>query len=305
MQRHTLTLAFSLAGALMTLGSVAHAQTTPTAVRPVVPTASTTLPDLKKTITPFAAEQMPLKEVIAKLSAQTGATIIVDSASGAKPVTLDLRNATLGDVLDQIADQAGKGVQVRLVALPIQDPLPNGDVVALALMAQDSLKPLQLTGIKPGEKIKPPAKATTPTASVVASATATEPTIEVSGRAVTLDKAAPLISALELRPVFVVMNPLGDNPVAKAGRLQSEGMQLWMGMTAEQRKQATESQLNNLLSMDPSTRRAFFGQMMEQAQGAMQKIQSLPPDQQKQFFQDITANLPKGATPGKPNGGGN
>jgi len=126
--------------------------------------------------------------------------------------------------------------------------------------------------------------------------------IEVLGRRLSLEKAAPLMASLDLRPVYLLSNPTAEDPVAKSGKLQSEGLQIWMEMTPEQRRLSAENQMNGLLSMDSNARRALFGQMQEQAMGMMKKIQSLPPDQRAQFWRDVTGGKWDGTTPPAPGG---
>lgn len=243
-------------------------------------------------------DKTPLTEAAAAMS-KVGVMVVADNMAGSLPVTLQAPAGTrLDAALSSLLDVLPDGVTLRLVAVPTGDKAPDGDAVRRLLAAQDALRPLKdRLSSSPGvaDAGSPPSANTTPVTK------ATVPTeISVAGRLLPLDKAAPTLATLGLRPVYLLSNPRSGAAIARATELENERLQLWMEMTTDQRKQAMDSALSNLLNMDSSTRQALFGQMQQQGMAMFQKIQSLPPDQRSQFWRDITGgrfdgNLPPGA----------
>lgn len=270
--------------AILSIGNIAHAQEQPESKAQsgvVIPT--------ERRVPPIKVAQTPLRAVLAQISKASGVWVLADSSVAAMPVTLESRGGRLTEVLEEVVKQLPAGVQVRYAGIPAAEIAPDGDSVSQYLNAQDALKPKKVKG-------------TTNTPTIASE-------IEVAGRALAAEQAAPLMTSLDLKPVYLITNPSGDALVAKALRMQNEGLQIWMEMTPEQRGKMMENQLNSLLNMDPTARRSLFEQMTQQATGMMQKIQSLPPDQRAQFFRDITGGRFDGTTPppqsgGNPNGGG-
>jgi hypothetical protein len=282
-----------IAALLSSLPGVASAQQAETQ-RTVVPRAAATAaaPLAQKPVPPLRLSERPLSEVAAALTKATGVLVVADSSVAQAPITLETNGGSLSDILAVVAKQLPHGATLRHVALPAYKPMPQGDVIARFVSAQDAMKPAAGSA--------PPSAAPAPE---------TKPwvggeEIEILGQRVMPEQAAPLMAALNLRPAYLVSNPTAEDPVARSGKLQTEGLQLWMEMTPDQRRQAADNQLNGLLSMDSNARRALFGQMQEQAMGMMKKIQSLPPDQRAQFWRDVTGGKWDGTTPPAPGGGG-
>ena len=233
-------------------------------------------------VTPMKFAQTPLRAVLAQISKASGVWVLADSSVAGVAITLETRGGRLTEVLEEILKQLPPEVRVRYVGVPAAENAPEGDIVSQYIGAQDALKPTK-------------GKGTTNTPTIASE-------IDVAGRTLAAEKAAPLMASLDLKPVYLVTNPSGDALVAKALRMQTEGLQIWMEMTPDQRSKMMENQLNSLLNMDPTARRSLFEQMSTQAMGMMQKIQSLPTEQRQQFFRDITGGKFDGTTPPPPNG---
>lgn len=270
--------------AILTIGSVAYGQG-----KPESKAQTGTIAQTERRIPPMQFAQTPLRTVLAQLTKASGVWVVADSSISGTPVSLETRGGRLTEVLEDLVKQLPPEVQVRYVGIPATETTPDGDVVSQYINAQDALKPSK-------------GKGTTNTPKIASE-------IDVAGRTLAAEQATPLMTSLDLKPVYLVTNPSGDALIAKALRMQTEGLQLWMEMTQEQRGKMMDNQLNGLLNMDPSARRSLFDQMSTQAMGMMQKIQSLPPDQRAQFYRDITGGKFDGTTPppqNKPNinGGG-
>lgn len=263
--------------AILPLGSMAYGQgkTESKAQTEIIAPADRRVPPMK-----FA--QTPLRAVLAQISKASGVWVLADSSVGAVAITLEIRGGRLNEVLAEIVKQLPPEVRVRYVGVPAAENAPEGEIVSQYIGAQDALKPTKGKGTANTPQI------------------ASE--IEVAGRTLAAEQAAPLMTSLDLKPVYLVTNPSGDALIAKALRMQTEGLQLWMEMNPDQRSKMMENQLNNLLNMDPNARRSLFEQMSTQAMGMMQKIQSLPAEQRQQFFRDLTGGRFDGTTPPPPNG---
>jgi len=263
-------------------GSPVHAQeavqtTSPTVTGSVASVAEKRLPAMRFT-------QTPLREVLSQIAKASGVWIMADSSVGGVLVTMQLPAGTVMDAMTTLKPLLPETAKIRRVAIPTTEAMPLGDTVAQYLMAQDALT---RTAKRETQETK-------------GSGSIGE--IEVMGQSLPLEKATPLMAGLNLTPAYLFTNPNSDTVVGKALQMQAEGLQLWMEMTPEQRAQVADSQLNNLLNMDPAARQALFGQMQQQAVGMMQKIQALPPDQRAQFWKDVTGGRWDGTTP-PPRGG--
>jgi hypothetical protein len=266
-------------------GSPVRAQETPATVAGAAGREERSLP-------PLRFNQEPLREVLRRVSQAGNVWVVADSTVGGTLITLETRGGPVARVLGEILSVVPKETQVRLAAVPDGRTVPPGDAVAQYVAAQDGLKGAKRTGYTPG------GIPTVPTE------------IEVAGRAMSREQAAPVLQTLELRPVYLVTNPVADPAVARALRLQAEQLAAWQDMTPEQREKLADQQLAGLLNMEPAARQAFFGQMMQQGMGMFQKIQALPPDQRSQFWKDATGGRwdgtmpPPGSRPGAGGGPG-
>ncbi len=195
-------------------------------------------------------------------------------------------------MLKQFAALLPKGTVVRKILLPALAPNaapPSADVIVKLASVNDGL-----VGPVMGAKIE-----------------MTDGSVNVMGRVMTINEAAPVIAALNLKPVYLVANlNAGNDPVQKMMTAQTESLKTWMAMTPDQRAAVADKQLDGLLNMDPATRQAMFAQQAQMGQKFMAKIQSLPDGQRQQFWKDITGGkfdgtaLQGGGKPGVPGGGG-
>jgi hypothetical protein len=228
-------------------------------------------------------EKTAAKEVVAQLSKQAGVTVVADSRVSLAQVTLQTIGGTLGKVLGEVTAQLPKGTVVHKVMLPAFAPnvTADGDLIVATYLTQE-----KLVGNVMGAKVERSAG-----------------DINVLGKILSAEKAAPIIDTLELKPVYVLTIDNNDDPVARANQLQSEGMRLWAQMTPEQRSRMMDEQFNGLMNMEPSARQAIIGQMMQQGLQMMQKMQQLPPDQQRKLGEEFRQAVPPGMI--KQGGGGN
>lgn len=129
-------------------------------------------------------------------------------------------------------------------------------------------------------------------------------TLEILGQKVAVDRADPLVSTLNLKPVYLITNPSAR--AAGANASLTAGLQQWNAMTQEQQQNYAKQQAQQLLSMDPQSR----GQMMQQQMSVMRSMmEQMTPEQRQQMFQ----NMPRGGGgfggpgggPGGRRGGGN
>lgn len=221
-------------------------------------------------LTNLRLEKVPAKTAAQRLSRASGQLVLIEGAVASAVVSLNIQRATLEQAIAQLVAQLPRGSVDRVVMLPAIAPgatPPDADVVATLVGAQETLVPSVMGG-----KVE-----------------RTVGSVNVMGRVLDAEKAKAVIAALDLKPVHLLGVPgqTGD-PLKRMTNLQAEGLGLWMSMTQEQRQAAMEQQFDYLLNMDPDMRRAMFGQMQQQAAVMMQKLQSLPEDQRRQFFMDIT-----------------
>jgi hypothetical protein len=271
-------MAFSL------VSPIAHAQT-----------GADATPGVAKSVANVKVTDIALAQVVLRLTRESGVTVVAESTLATRPITVSATGGSLESVLTKLASALPKGAVIRATLTPQPDittlnGAADGDAVATLLRAQDVFAPKPPAGI---EVVKPqafvPGK------------------FEFMGQMVTLAEVAPQIAALHLRPVYVVMmqRPALD-PVSKLSSMQTAAMHEWANMTADQRKEAMELQFHSMMNMDPADRVAMLGQMMDQGKYMMQMMQSMPPDQMKQFMSEITqtANasgiIPKGPGAGTP-----
>ena len=274
-------------------GVRAHVTVSPmTAKQVVVATpAPPTMVDLSALTKPVAAitfDKKPVRDVAEALTKQTGIMVLSDSSAAAVPITFSASAISITEVVSGMAKLV-PGTMVRLVAVSQNEPAPDADLLSQMLRLQDALHPLKLTA---GTTAK----------------TETLTEIEIAGRRVPLDTAGAVLATLKMQPALLLTNPTGDNITAKYARMQAEGLQAYLAMTPEQRLQAAEQQMNSLFNMDSGSRRALFGQMQGQTAAIMKKIDTLPTEQKKQFWRDLTNDKWDGTMPTKPAppaGGGN
>ena len=264
--------------ATLGVAPIARAQETP------APPASAVGAPQTRAVPPLRLAAVPAQMAAAQITQATGVTVLTDSTVGLVPVTFSTGGGDVESVLQQIIKVLPKGAAVRTILLPAFSPkaaLPSGDDVISLYGTQEKL-----------------------VAPVMGAKAATNPdgaaSVNVLGKLLSREQAAPIIAALDLRPVYVLTNAqAGDNLVAQSSKLQAEGLRLWMAMTPDQRAQAAEQQFDSLMNMDSATRQAMFGQAMQSAQAIGNKINSMSPEQKAAFFSEI-----KNALPAPPPGAG-
>ncbi len=239
----------------------------------------------------FAAR--PAQQVAASLSKSTGAIIVADRTVANRPITLNLLREPLSVALGRIVALLPAGTVVKKVMLPAPPPgtpAPDGDQVAALVMAQEAL--YRPTG-RPA---------------VAAAAPSLAPgEVDILGKRLSREKAAVVVTALELRPVYLLTNPqAAGDPTQKMSAAQAEMLRTWLGMSPEQQAQAADQQLDMLMNMDPALRRTLFAQQAVVMQKFGQRLQSLPPDQRRQLMLDMTGGRwdGTGTPPGAGGGGG-
>jgi hypothetical protein len=195
------------------------APTTPTQ------TADTTL-DQKKL--------RPLTDVLALMSRNAGVNVVADSSLAQATVPLPVEKATTDNVESQLAALA-KALPRGTTWAKLYLPAPkgrgsfNGDDVAQYAQAQARL--FGTVG------------APTPTG-----------TVEILGQRVPADQAEAYITGLNLKPVYLLTNPLQARLASTTDSSQ------WNGMTPDQRRQYAQQQASLLASMDPAQRDALMQQ---------------------------------------------
>lgn len=237
-----------------------------------------------KPIPALTFTKTPARDIAAKLTSISGVTVVADSRVALASVTLKTIGGSVEKVAGQVVEQLPKGAVLRTIMLPAFAPgtPADADLIVSTYLAQE-----KLSGSVQGNKTERGAG-----------------DINVLGKILAADKAETVIAALDLKPVYVLTSTNGDDLVAKASLLQSEGLRLWGQMSPEQRSRLVDEQLNGLMNMEPTSRKAMLGQMMQQGMQVMQKMQQMTPEQRSQFLSDVKSAIPPGfpGTPGAPGG---
>ncbi len=106
-----------------------------------------------------------------------------------------------------------------------------------------------------------------------------EGTIEVMGQKISADKVPAVTAALNLKPVYVLVNTN-----KKPGEASTAGATNWATMTPDEQKQAAQQQAQQLMNMDPTARAAYFQQQRAVMESMMQ---SLSPQQRAELFRNM------------------
>lgn len=197
----------------------------------------------------------PIESVLQALTRSAGITVIAESSLAGSDATYPSTAATpenLESLLDQVVKSLPAGTVWKKALLPTSTRFYKGDDVAEFLEVQARML---------GRSV--PTEATVPVS------------VEILGQKLSPEKAAPVVSTLGLKPVYVLVNP---NRRSRTGDPLSGN-------------QGDFSQLlNNFVNMDPNARMRLmqqFGQM----------LQNMPPDQRRQIFSGF-------GPPAPPSGGG-
>jgi hypothetical protein len=176
----------------------------------------------------------PLADVLALMSRNAGVEVVADSTVSQAAVPMPAEKATPDSVESQVAALA-KALPRGTMWAKLYLPAPkgrggfNGDDVAQYARAQARL--FGTVG------------APTPAG-----------TVEIMGQRVPSDQADAYITGLNLKPVYLLTNPLQPGLAGAADPSQ------WNGMSPEQRRQYAAQQANHLAGMDPAQRDALMQQ---------------------------------------------
>ena len=228
-------------------------------------------------------EKQTLFQVTERLSKESGVRVAVDKTLLTAPVTFQTIGGSLPAVLKELTAALPTGAEVKTTLLPAPGAAAlDGDAIATLVATEEAMlkKAAAGTGGNGGGAVP------------------------ILGALVPAEKAASVVEAMNLEKVYLLTNPrAAQDPVQRSIAAQTDALRNWMGLTPEQRVSAMDQQIEGLINMDPAARRALFSQQMELGTKFMQKIQSLPEGQRKQFWSDITGGRWVGSTP-PPGGGG-
>jgi uncharacterized membrane protein YgcG len=208
----------------------------------------------------------PLSDVLTRVSQVAGIRVVADSSVATQRVLPPNINAVTADTLEtQLAEIVGalpRGTQWARVYLPAtaNSRTWTGDAVADYVYAQSKL--FGAVG------------AATPAG-----------TVEIMGQRVAADQARTLITALNLRPVYLITNP-ARRPAGGAGVAGDPSQ--WSAMSPEQQQQYAQQQAQQLLNMDPAARTAMLQQQIS-VLGTM--MQQMTPEQRRDMMQNVGAGL--------------
>ncbi|MES2465339.1 MAG: hypothetical protein V4671_32635 [Armatimonadota bacterium] len=193
----------------------------------------------------------PLSTVVAAMVRSTGATILADSSVAGAPVPLLTEASTAQNFevqLDTLVKGLPQGATWAKVYLPATKSRLEADAVSDYVMAQ---------------------------AKLFGSAGAAAPAgmVEIMGQRVPADQAQGVITALNLKPVYLISNPL-----LKAAA------QNWSKLSQDQQKQYAAQQAQQILNMDPAAQQQMFQQQMAVFGSVMQQM---TPEQRQQMMQNF------------------
>lgn len=261
--------AMGVVGLTLTVIVCAHAQTGTARTSPNLPSSTYT--------------KLPVKDVANRISRASGVVVLADRTVANLTVTVTTPSGPVEKALARVVAALPNGVVYKKVYLPASAPgapAPTGDQVSALVVAQDAVM-----GKRPATTIPAP-----------------EGEVDILGRRISADKAAAVVAALDLKPVYLLTNPASaSDPVVRMGAVQEEALRAWLGMTAEQQATTANQQLDMLFNMDPALRRQLFSTQRQFAGGMMQRIQNLPQNQRREFFLDMTGGKWDGT--GTPPGG--
>lgn len=273
------TALLATAGALTATSAAAWAQDAP----PVATAPAPTPPATPPVVGAMKFSKVSAGEAAARLGKAAGVLVVADgSVANTAVADFSTTGGNLPDALNQLVLVLPKGTMIRRVLLPALAPgaaPPSAEVIAkLASVSDGLIVPVM------GKKVEAGADS-----------------VNVMGRVMTMTEAAPVIAALNLKPVYLLTSANADgDPVQKMLTAQTDTMKAWMSMTPDQRTAVSDKMLDGLLNMDPAARQAMFAQQMQMGQKFVAKIQSLPDGQRQQFWKDMTGGKFDGTMPPPP-----
>jgi|GEM_PF-2292736 hypothetical protein len=279
----TVTARVAVAAAVATLvGGVAVSGSPVWAQAGTNSTTAAANPAAEPRVPAMVLERVTLAEAVTRIAKASGARVVVDRTLLTAPVTFQTLGGPLPVVLKELTARLPAGALVKTTLLPAPGANAlDGDAVAGLIAAEEAML-----------KAAAPARGATP------------PPVAIMGALVPAEKAPAVIEAMNLEAVYLLTNPNAIlDPVQRSVMAQTDALRNWMGLTPEQKAAAMEQQLDALFNMDPAARRSLFSQQTELGMKFLQKVQSLPQDQQKQFWSDLTGGRWDGTMPPQPGGG--
>ena len=205
-----------------------------------------------------ARDSRPVEAVLNDLTRDTQISVIADSSvapqvifAPSETVTADTLEPALTNITRRLA-RGTQWVKLMLPELPSKRAYKGDDVADYAL-AQARLF---------GNVGAPPPAGK----------------VEIMGQKVTNAEAAPVVSALNLKPVYVIINP--------SARASGAGMPAgnWGKMTPDQQKSYAMQQAQAFKNMSPAQRT----EMMQQQRAVMGAVfQGMSSDERRQMFQQM------------------
>ena len=211
----------------------------------------------------------PVSTVVGEIAQATQMTVLADKSVASKNVTVSTQAvsaATLENELTLLVRRIGPGTQWVKLMLPQQagGRVYKGDDVADYALAQAKLFGNVGAATSPG-------------------------VVEIMGQKVSDAQATPVVSTLNLKPVYVVINPSARAAANTVGPAAN-----WSQMSREEQQAYTAQQVAALKNMTPEQRTQM---MQQQGQVMRSYFQSMSPQERQQMFQGMGRN-------GGNNGGG-
>lgn len=222
--------------------------------------------------TPQDGRTVPIATVLTSMTRGSGITVVADRSIMGEQVPMPSVQVTAENLEDSIATLV-KSLPSGTVWAKLYLPLPRGGRFDGDAVADYALAQVKLYGNIGG--------------------TTSPGTIEVMGQKVSPDRAEAVITALNLKPVYILVNPARRGASADAAPASN-----WNAMTPEQRQQYAQTEAQRLMSMDPNSRLQYFDQ---QRTIMMQMMQMMSPEQRAQMLQGLGV---QGGGPGGRNQGG-
>jgi len=251
-------LTVSMAGSIAVLGVVVcRAQTAPSAPSDRMVAAGS------PAATHTATRVRTLSSILATMNRTSGATILADSSVADEKVAQPAET-TPDNFADQIAAIV-KALPQGTTWAKVYLPNPTGRRLDADAVSDYVFAQARLFG---GVGAAGPAG-----------------TVEIMGQKVPQEKAAPVIDALSLKPVYLITNPSAKT--ARATLASTGGDPNWSALSAEERQQAARQQAQMLLNLDPASRQAFLQQQQEVMRALFQQMS---PEQLQQYRQSLGSN---------------
>ena len=242
------------------LAGVALCSLSAVAARAQAPAAPAPTADIDVTSAAKPVKTRTVKELVKTIAAGagTGIVILVDSSVAAEkvPVPTDASTAQNFEAqLSALVDALPKGATWAKLYLPTADTKTyRADDVSDYALAQSKL--FGTVGAAPAG------------------------TVEVLGKVMPADKAQPIVDALNLKPVYLVMNPkIASANAATPG---------WATLSDDQKQTFVKTEAQKLIDGGPQ---AFADTMSKQMMVMGQMFSMMSPDQKQQYQQAMMEQM--------------